>query len=116
MIKELIKRWLGIDENDGILIKMTERIRALESEVKILKGEGTYLGADIGFRDATGVVVFKKRKGTADMVACYNFPRELGFREVNDAIYHIARKYGVERDRVFVDDPQHKAVLNKRME
>ena len=102
MIKEFFKRILGIT--------------ALEARILQLEGANTYIAADVGFNDPTTVVVFRKRpKAQTDMVDIYSFPRELSFKQVNDMILDVARRYGVEKNRVFVDQPMNNRYIKDHL-
>lgn len=102
-----------------MIIKFLKRIlgiTALEARIAELEGSHTYIAADVGYHDCTGVVVFRKRpNSTADMVDVYTFPRELSFQEVNRQIMDLARRYGVPRNRLFVDQPMVAQELDRNM-
>ena len=91
-------------------------ITALEERIAKLEGSHTYIAADVGYNDCTGVVVFRKRPNAqADMVDVYTFPRQLSFQEVNEKILEIARHYGVPKNRLYVDQPMNQRAIRAKL-
>jgi hypothetical protein len=126
MIKRWLKRFLlALFEDDIVNLKiriidleLAEKKQALQiaglnagelrlrERIAYLERPKSYMAVDVGMKDPTTIVVMQKNtNGLQDKVEVYNMPKGVNFGEINSMVHQLVGKYGVEPNRLYVDQP-----------